>query len=64
MREKKQQQDALPKYAAPVLLLADVRRKAEALDRYFFGVFIPSFRMNVTSFFLRDLHNVVRGVEK
>lgn len=34
MREKKQQQDALPKYAAPVLLLADVRRKAEALDRF------------------------------
>ncbi|KAH9666141.1 Heat shock 70 kDa protein 14 [Citrus sinensis] len=36
VREKKQQQDALPKYAAPVLLLGDVRRKAEALDRYFF----------------------------
>lgn len=34
LREKKQQQDALPKYAAPVLLLADVRRKAEALDRF------------------------------
>ncbi|KAH9714510.1 Heat shock 70 kDa protein 14 [Citrus sinensis] len=33
VREKKQQQDALPKYAAPVLLLGDVRRKAEALDR-------------------------------
>ncbi|CAN4084864.1 unnamed protein product [Withania somnifera] len=32
-REKKQQQDALPKYANPVLLSADVRRKAEALDR-------------------------------
>lgn len=50
MREKKQQQDALPKYAAPVLLLGDVRRKAEALDRYFSRVFIPSFRMNVTFF--------------
>ncbi|KDO51188.1 hypothetical protein CISIN_1g003056mg [Citrus sinensis] len=34
VREKKQQQDALPKYAAPVLLLGDVRRKAEALDRF------------------------------
>ncbi|KAL5756175.1 hypothetical protein ACOSQ2_020921 [Xanthoceras sorbifolium] len=34
IREKKQQQDALPKYAAPVLLLADVRKKAEALDRF------------------------------
>ncbi|KAJ4718159.1 putative Heat shock 70 kDa protein [Melia azedarach] len=34
LREKKQQQDSLPKYAAPVLLLADVRRKAEALDRF------------------------------
>nr|XP_016447802.1 PREDICTED: heat shock 70 kDa protein 14-like [Nicotiana tabacum] len=32
-REKKQQQDALPKYANPVLLSADVRKKAEALDR-------------------------------
>ncbi|KAM3359484.1 heat shock 70 kDa protein 15 [Capsicum galapagoense] len=32
-RERKQQQDALPKYANPVLLSADVRRKAEALDR-------------------------------
>ncbi|XP_027167776.1 heat shock 70 kDa protein 15 [Coffea eugenioides] len=33
LREKKQQQDALPKYANPVLLSADIRRKAEALDR-------------------------------
>jgi len=33
-REKKQQQDALSKYANPVLLSADVRKKAEALDRY------------------------------
>ncbi|XP_039060118.1 heat shock 70 kDa protein 15-like [Hibiscus syriacus] len=32
-REKKQQQDQLSKYATPVLLSADVRRKAEALDR-------------------------------
>ncbi|KAE8724271.1 Heat shock 70 kDa protein 15 [Hibiscus syriacus] len=31
-REKKQQQDQLSKYATPVLLSADVRRKAEALD--------------------------------
>lgn len=34
LREKKQQQDALPKYATPALLSADVRRKAEALDRF------------------------------
>ncbi|KAL3528783.1 hypothetical protein ACH5RR_008105 [Cinchona calisaya] len=33
LREKKQQQDTLPKYANPVLLSADLRRKAEALDR-------------------------------
>ncbi|KAK4482025.1 hypothetical protein RD792_012947 [Penstemon davidsonii] len=33
LREKKQQQDTLPKYASPVLLSADVRKKAEALDR-------------------------------
>ncbi|GMJ14233.1 heat shock protein 91 [Hibiscus trionum] len=33
-REKKQQQDQLPKYATPVLLSADVKRKAEALDRF------------------------------
>ncbi|KAG1335483.1 putative Heat shock 70 kDa protein 14 [Cocos nucifera] len=32
--EKKQQQDALPKHAVPVLLCADVRRKAETLDRF------------------------------
>ncbi|KAG9129975.1 hypothetical protein Leryth_007091 [Lithospermum erythrorhizon] len=36
LREKKQQQDALPKFASPVLLSADVRKKAEALDRYLF----------------------------
>ncbi|XP_048439740.1 heat shock 70 kDa protein 15-like [Pyrus x bretschneideri] len=34
LREKKQQQDALPKHANPVLLSADVRRKAEAVDRF------------------------------
>ncbi|XP_062089412.1 heat shock 70 kDa protein 14-like [Humulus lupulus] len=34
LREKKQQQDSLPKYASPVLLYADVRKKAEALDRF------------------------------
>ncbi|KAJ0960382.1 hypothetical protein J5N97_001799 [Dioscorea zingiberensis] len=34
LRDKKQQQDALPKYAQPALLSADLRRKAEALDRF------------------------------
>ncbi|XP_022714935.1 heat shock 70 kDa protein 15-like [Durio zibethinus] len=34
LREKKQQQGQLPKYATPVLLSADVRKKAEALDRF------------------------------
>ncbi|ONK66427.1 uncharacterized protein A4U43_C06F7900 [Asparagus officinalis] len=34
LREKKQQQDALPKYATPVLFSADIKRKAEALDRF------------------------------
>ncbi|KAL0354703.1 UNVERIFIED_CONTAM: Heat shock protein 14 [Sesamum radiatum] len=34
LREKKQHQDTLPKYATPVLLSADVRKKAEALDRF------------------------------
>ncbi|PON36007.1 Heat shock protein 70 family [Parasponia andersonii] len=34
LREKKQEQDLLPKYASPVLLSADVRKKAEALDRF------------------------------
>ncbi|CAA2957822.1 heat shock 70 kDa 15-like [Olea europaea subsp. europaea] len=34
LREKKQQQDALPKYATPVLFSADVRKNAEALDRF------------------------------
>ncbi|GMI82066.1 heat shock protein 91 [Hibiscus trionum] len=34
LREKKQQQDQLPKYATPVLLSADVRKKGEALDRF------------------------------
>lgn len=33
LREKKQQQDGLPKYASPVLLSADARKKAETLDR-------------------------------
>ncbi|KAJ4851008.1 hypothetical protein Tsubulata_033572 [Turnera subulata] len=33
LREKKQQQDALPKLATPVLLSADFRKKAEAVDR-------------------------------
>ncbi|KAL0277979.1 UNVERIFIED_CONTAM: Heat shock protein 15, partial [Sesamum radiatum] len=34
LREKKQHQDTLPKYATPVLLSADVRKKAEALDSF------------------------------
>ncbi|XP_071725016.1 heat shock 70 kDa protein 15-like [Rutidosis leptorrhynchoides] len=34
LKEKKQQQDSLPKYATPILLTADVRKKAEALDRF------------------------------
>ncbi|XP_034899980.1 heat shock 70 kDa protein 15 [Populus alba] len=34
LREKKQHQDSLPKHATPVLLSADVRKKAEALDRF------------------------------
>lgn len=34
LREKKQQQDSLPKYVTPVLLSADIRKKAEAVDRY------------------------------
>lgn len=33
LREKKQQQDSLPKFANPVLLSADIRKKAEAVDR-------------------------------
>ncbi|KAE9600486.1 hypothetical protein Lal_00046058 [Lupinus albus] len=34
LREKKQQQDSLPKYSTPVLLSADIRNKAEAIDRF------------------------------
>ncbi|CAK9185656.1 unnamed protein product [Ilex paraguariensis] len=34
LRENKQHQDSLPKHVTPVLLSADVRRKAEALDRF------------------------------
>ncbi|CAL9099766.1 unnamed protein product [Musa acuminata var. zebrina] len=34
LREKQQQQDGLPKYATPVLLCADIKRKTEALDRF------------------------------
>ncbi|CAO2813315.1 unnamed protein product [Amaranthus hypochondriacus] len=33
LREKQQQQDALPKYATPVLKTADVTKKAEEVDR-------------------------------
>lgn len=34
LREKKQQQDSLPKHANPVLLVAEIRKKAEAIDRF------------------------------
>ncbi|KAG2287662.1 hypothetical protein Bca52824_047266 [Brassica carinata] len=34
MREKQQQQEALPKHATPAFLSADVTRKAEALDKF------------------------------
>ncbi|KAK3140544.1 hypothetical protein QOZ80_5AG0402430 [Eleusine coracana subsp. coracana] len=34
LREKRQQQDALPKYANPVLLVSDIKKKAETLDRF------------------------------
>ncbi|XP_016169721.1 heat shock 70 kDa protein 14 [Arachis ipaensis] len=34
LREKQQQQDILPKYATPVLLSAEIRKKAEAVDRF------------------------------
>jgi heat shock protein 4 len=34
LREKKQQQDALLKYANPVLLVSDIKKKAETLDRF------------------------------
>ncbi|KAH9666143.1 Heat shock 70 kDa protein 14 [Citrus sinensis] len=51
VREKKQQQDALPKYAAPVLLLGDVRRKAEALDRVS-GIYIDLNRRKFDNLFI------------
>ncbi|KAG8053155.1 hypothetical protein GUJ93_ZPchr0001g30913 [Zizania palustris] len=34
LREKKQQQDVLPKYANPVLLSSDIKKKAETVDRF------------------------------
>ncbi|CAL4895421.1 unnamed protein product [Urochloa decumbens] len=34
LREKQQQQDALPKHANPVLLVSDLKKKAETLDRF------------------------------
>lgn len=33
-KDKKQQQDALPKSANPALLAADIKKKTEFLDRY------------------------------
>lgn len=32
--DKKQQQDSLPKHANPLVLVADIRRKAETVDRF------------------------------
>jgi heat shock protein 4 len=32
--EKKQEQDALPKHANPALPVSDIKKKAEALDRF------------------------------
>jgi hypothetical protein len=37
--EKKQQQDALPKHANPVLLAADLKKKAETLDRLAYDLY-------------------------
>ncbi|WVZ96785.1 hypothetical protein U9M48_042379 [Paspalum notatum var. saurae] len=34
LREREQQQEALPKHANPVLLVSDLRKKAETLDRF------------------------------
>ncbi|KAJ1261991.1 hypothetical protein BS78_09G072100 [Paspalum vaginatum] len=34
LRERKEQQEALPKHANPVLLVSDLRKKAETLDRF------------------------------
>ncbi|PKA64524.1 Heat shock 70 kDa protein 14 [Apostasia shenzhenica] len=34
LREKQQQQDALPKHTNPALLSADIKRKAESVDRF------------------------------
>ncbi|KAL5226720.1 hypothetical protein ABZP36_014985 [Zizania latifolia] len=34
LREKRQQQDALPKHANPVLLSSDIKKKAETVDRF------------------------------
>lgn len=36
LREKKQLQDSLPKYASPVLPSADVLKKTQALDGYLY----------------------------
>nr|ACN40183.1 unknown [Picea sitchensis] len=34
LSDKKQQQDSLPKHANPLVLVADIRRKTETLDRF------------------------------
>uniref|UniRef100_A0ACD5U7P9 Uncharacterized protein n=1 Tax=Avena sativa TaxID=4498 RepID=A0ACD5U7P9_AVESA len=34
LTEKKQQQDALPKHANPAILVSDLKKKADALDRF------------------------------
>ncbi|KAF8027546.1 hypothetical protein BT93_E0450 [Corymbia citriodora subsp. variegata] len=34
LRDKRQQQDSLPKYAPPALLSAEIRKKAESVDRF------------------------------
>jgi hypothetical protein len=39
LMEKRQQQDALPKHANPVLLAADLKKKAETLDRLVYGLY-------------------------
>jgi hypothetical protein len=47
LRERKQQQDALPKHANPVVLVSDLKKKAETLD--WFVVRDTSSHMNLRS---------------